>query len=396
VDRGVPALDAGAVSEYQYYEFMAVDRPLDRAQMAELRALSTRARITPSSFVNEYHWGNFRGDPCRMVEAYFDAFLYLANWGTHQVMFRLPTRLLDPAVAGEYCAGDSARAWTGGEHVVLDLSSQDEDGEDWIEPEGLLATIVPVRAELAEGDLRGLYLAWLACVRAGELADEVPEPPVPPGLGALNAAQRCLADFLRVDEDLLAVAASASAPLAAKQPPAAELSRWVRAMPATDKDAILMRLLSGDDAHLRTELLRRFGSQPVAVNGGDRRTVAQLLDAAETRRTGRRREAERRRAADQARRERAATAAREKHLQDLSSRHEQAWQQVDTLIDTKRPREYDAAVVLLQDLQAVGDRDGGADAFRRRLGELRRRHQRKPSLIERLDRAGLTERVGSR
>ncbi|MGH8906743.1 MAG: hypothetical protein ACRD0K_09550 [Egibacteraceae bacterium] len=35
------------VSEYQYYEFLAIDRPLDDRQLSELRALSTRARISP-------------------------------------------------------------------------------------------------------------------------------------------------------------------------------------------------------------------------------------------------------------------------------------------------------------------------------------------------------------
>lgn len=45
------------MSEYQYYEFVAVDRPLTSVQQQELRALSTRARITSSSFVNDYQWG---------------------------------------------------------------------------------------------------------------------------------------------------------------------------------------------------------------------------------------------------------------------------------------------------------------------------------------------------
>jgi hypothetical protein len=44
------------VSEYQYYEFLAIDRPLDEDERAEVRSLSTRARITATSFVNEYHW----------------------------------------------------------------------------------------------------------------------------------------------------------------------------------------------------------------------------------------------------------------------------------------------------------------------------------------------------
>jgi hypothetical protein len=47
------------MSEYQYYEFLAIDRPLKTGEMAELQALSTRATITPISFTNEYHWGDF-------------------------------------------------------------------------------------------------------------------------------------------------------------------------------------------------------------------------------------------------------------------------------------------------------------------------------------------------
>jgi hypothetical protein len=68
------------MSAYQFYEFLAVDRPLNDRQQAEVHSLSTRARITATSFVNEYHWGNFRGDPNRMMKRYYDAHLYLANW----------------------------------------------------------------------------------------------------------------------------------------------------------------------------------------------------------------------------------------------------------------------------------------------------------------------------
>ncbi len=51
------------MSEYQYYEFQAVDRRLTQEQMGELRAYSSRAQITPSSVVNEYNWGSFKGNP---------------------------------------------------------------------------------------------------------------------------------------------------------------------------------------------------------------------------------------------------------------------------------------------------------------------------------------------
>jgi hypothetical protein len=51
------------MSEYQYYEFQAVDRPLTAEQMTQLRSLSSRATITPTRFTNFYTWGGFKGDP---------------------------------------------------------------------------------------------------------------------------------------------------------------------------------------------------------------------------------------------------------------------------------------------------------------------------------------------
>jgi hypothetical protein len=85
----------------------------------------------------------------------------------------------------------------------------------------LLALVVGVRAEPPVIP-RPLYLAWLAAYGAWERdedvldrdADDDLEPPVPPGLRTLTAAQRALTDFLRLDGDLFAVAAQTSPPLA--------------------------------------------------------------------------------------------------------------------------------------------------------------------------------------
>jgi len=82
------------MSEYQYYEFAAIDRPLTSEQMSRLRALSTRATITPTRLCNFYTWGDFKGDPLALMEEYFDAFVYVTNWGAHELMLRLPRRLL--------------------------------------------------------------------------------------------------------------------------------------------------------------------------------------------------------------------------------------------------------------------------------------------------------------
>ena len=50
---------APTMSEYQYYYFEAIDKPLTDQQQKELRAISTRAEIDTRRFVNEYHFGDF-------------------------------------------------------------------------------------------------------------------------------------------------------------------------------------------------------------------------------------------------------------------------------------------------------------------------------------------------
>jgi hypothetical protein len=380
------------VAEYQYYEFLAIDRPLDARQLAELRALSTRARISPSRFVNTYQWGDFRGDPRTLMTQYFDAFLYTANWGTRRLMLRLPSRLLDPSIARRYCHTDSASAWAAGKIVILDLSREDQDGswEDEEYGEESLGSIIPARAELATGDLRLLYLAWLLSVESGELADDDAEPPIPPGMAALNAPLRSLADFLRLDEDLIAVAAEASEEQKDSSPSPQELKRWVAVLPARERDALLVRLVLGDDVHLRTELLRRsHGESTDGPQHREPRTVAELRDAAAARRVERERLAAIERARKRAGRERDAALARDKRLEELALHEEQAWGQVDASIETKKPAGYDSAVGLLSDLRAVSERKGRPEAFAKRFAQLREQHLKKSSLLDRFDRAGL-------
>jgi hypothetical protein len=175
------------MSEYQYYEFVAIDRPLTMKQQDELRAVSTRGRISSSNFVNDYQWGDLKADLRVWIERYFDARLYLTDWGTHRIALRLPRTALNPATAARYCVGDAAQSWTTRTHVIVDLHSEDEDGvEDWVDPGGRLAAIVPARTELAAGDLRPLYLAWLLVVQGRVLDEEGLEPPVPAGLGELS------------------------------------------------------------------------------------------------------------------------------------------------------------------------------------------------------------------
>ncbi|MFF4750497.1 hypothetical protein ACWD5R_37515 [Streptomyces sp. NPDC002514] len=376
------------MSEYQYYEFQALDRPLSPEEQEQLRAISTRARITATSFTNTYNWGDLSADPRRMVERYFDAHLYVTNWGTHRLLLRLSQQALALPTVKPYCLDHQVDAWTTRTHLLLGLTSEDEGG-DWIEgADDSLAALIGVRDELATGDLRPLYLAWLSALAAWELEDDseeeyqtCPEPPVPAGLGELTAAQRALADFLRVDGDLLAVAAQASpaTPKTSARPTKKELAPLIAALPRKEKDALLLRLALGPEPRLRTELLHRLhGTTAAPATFPGHRSAAQLLDAAHTRRTERRQRAEHERAATRAQR-----------LTTLASEAESAWRQIEAHITTKKTNAYDQAVTLLAELRDAYAHTGRSADFRQRLINLREDYRRRPGLIHRLDRRGL-------
>ncbi len=202
------------MSEYQYYEFQALDRPLTQREMRELRKYSTRATITDTRFVNHYEWGNFKGDTSVWMRKYFDAFLYCANWGTHRLMLRLPSGALDVKTAKRYLGTRSVTAHRKDNIVILDFSADDDSGNwaDDSDGSGLLSSLIALRAEIAAGDHRALYLGWLSAALRGDLRDKEVEPPVPPGMATLSAPLKALADFLYVSADLIQVAAERSQP----------------------------------------------------------------------------------------------------------------------------------------------------------------------------------------
>lgn len=379
------------MSEYQYYEFQAIDRPLTNKEMSELRSYSTRARITATSFVNDYSWGSFKGDADAWMEKYFDAFLYLANWGTHILKLHLPSRLLDLKVAMEYCSDDSFVLREKDGRVILSFVSEEGDDDDSVEGEGCLSSMISMRAEIARGDLRALYLGWLLCAQTGDFDDEEVEPPVPPGLGQLSASLKSLAEFLRIDSNLLHVAAQPSPSLGESGLERDDVRRWVANLRSEEKDELITRLVVEGDQPVVNELLHRFhkeGSASHTVAAPPRRTVGELFRAADAFAAERLRIEAEKRAKEKDRRERETALARVKHLDSLTAREPKLWAEIETLIATKQPTRYDQAIKLLADLRDLDARAKGGD-FRMRMEALRQAHARKPTLIERLKKAGL-------
>jgi hypothetical protein len=384
------------MSEYQYYEFRAIDRPLTKREMDELRAISTRAEITATSFQNEYNYGDFRGDPLELIQKYFDAFVYVSNWGTRQFMLRLPATLLPPETADRYTLEPAMRVRTSGDNVILEFSVEEEEPE-WAEGEGWLDSLLPLRDDLARGDLRSLYIGWLSDIWVGDVEEEdeeedLREPPVPPGLKKLSVPLRKLIDFLQVDPDLVAVAARRSEPAEERPESLREREEWLQRLPDNYKNVLLAQVMQGEGMEARARLMQRFRQDtphPDVPAGGDGRTMEELINLAAEHRKERKLLEKERAAREREKRAREEADAREKYLQDLAGRKEATWTRIESLLEVRRGPEYDQAARFVVDLRDVARREGDVAEFAARLGRLRASHSSKQAFIRRLDAAKL-------
>jgi hypothetical protein len=380
------------MSEYQYYEFTAIDKPLNEKDMQALEDLSSRARITPTSFANEYNWGNFKGDPLKLVEKYFDAFLYVANWGTHWFMLKVPRNLVDVDLVKKYCPAESARIHEKGDHIIFEFTSQTED-YDWEEGEGWLSSLISLRADILHGDYRSLYLAWLLCAQMEEMEDDELEPPVPPNLADLDAPLNSFVDFMRIESDLIAVTAENSVSKD-RQTDHKALKKWIHNLPENEKDDILIRLVEAPSPHLRTELIQRF-QQIVSTKDNSKmdkqlRSVEDLLSKVETLAAERKRRAAEQKAKEQARKKKEKALAREQYLESLADREGSIWKKVGELIDSKQPAKYDEAIKLLVDLRDLNKKTATEKVFKQKLKAICANHYRKVGFLNRLQKAGLS------
>lgn len=381
------------MSQYEYYEFQAVDHRLSEADMQALRTCSSRAVITSSSFTNEYHFGSFKGNAEAWMEKYFDGYLYNSHWGTRILMLGLPAQVLPLASVIPYCGSDALSAQEKVGKVILEFLWHDEDYEHWVQHHQELSDLLPLRDQLAQGDLRSLYLGWLLGVQSGAFADGELEPPVPVNLGESSGVLRDLAEFLRIDQDLLAAAAATSPSHKAASGGREIIVGWLASLSTVEKDAWLLRVLEGASNQIAMEMKARFSRDQLPQPAGStfpRRTVGQLLSRARARRKEREKAEAHTALVRKQQAEQEAAKARRIHLDGLVGRESELWRQIDEVIATRQPKNYDLAVQNLLDLReltVIGK--SGESEFQAHLDTLLTVHAAKTSLMDRLRRTGL-------
>jgi hypothetical protein len=383
------------MSEYQFYEFRAIERPLGKEAMAEMRRVSSRGEITSTSFLNEYHWGDFKGDPNAWIDRFFDAFLYYANWGNKTFILKLPKALLSKETVWDYCSDEGMTVRSTQEHTVIRFSHEPYEPPNTIDYTMRLGSLIGLWDELARGDLRCLYLGWLIDRDWDPIEDEETEdhfedeedrnhneyePPIPAGLNQLTAAQLEFVDFFDIDQDLLAAAATASPAISNLDPSAADLHQWVSNLPESEKVSHLLKVLGGTGHSVGRELQAKFQKETGVSPKQEeptRRRVEELQALKRAIRENRMRIEQEVKAA-----------ATKERLDLLAARLPSAWDEVEALINTKKVNEYHRAIDLLKIIKELSER-GGVPDYRNRVAEIRARHTTKRSFLNSLTRAGL-------
>jgi len=222
--------------------------------------------------------------------------VYVANWCSCWLFLRVPKVTLDTRTLKAFGTEFAFTVDRTNTHWILEWALNESENYDRFGEEdgrGWMGRLTPLRDELLRGDLRPLYLGWLAGVSAREVDEEAIEPPRPPGLSRLTAAQQSLAEFLEINPDLLR-----AVEIPDQQTPDfdtkgdGDLDAWIAELPTSEKGATLKLLLTGHAQQAERRLKLRFlawqrEQQPIGRPGPPRRTVAELrklaASAAETR-----------------------------------------------------------------------------------------------------------------
>jgi len=380
------------MSEYQYYEFAAIDQPLTRTEMAELRAVSTRAAITPGSFIDHYEWGDLKADPADWMRRYFDAFVYSANWCCCQLSLRLPKAVFSEAALEFFAhsnallieSSDSYSYW-----IFSWLLDESEDHDRFVEDDGSswMRRLIPLRDELMRGDLRPLYLGWLAAGDA--LHDDMLEPEVPSGLADLSPAQQALVEFLEIDPDLLEAASMGSAVPTSPHDETLQISTWLDTWQKADMQEVLKTIALGRGQEAERQIKLHYAAwcktQHPASSGATRRRVAELRQLAQS--AGERRRV--REAKAHAKRETKRRQKREAELRQIMRTPNKYWQAASAQASRGSAVGYEETVNILKALAEGYALVAGAEAFDRQLRRFLVPHAKRAALLRRLTEAGL-------
>lgn len=364
--------------------------------MADLRSCSSRATITATSFVNEYNWGDLKANPADWMRRYFDAFVYTANWCSCRLSLRLPHEVVGKAALKRFATEYALTIDDSGRHWIIDWSLNEGQNYERFDMEtghGWMGRLMPLRDELLRGDLRPLYLGWLAGVSAGEVSDNAVEPEVPPGISQLSAAQQALVEFLEIDPDLVTVAAADSQEIEDYWHDDDSVEVWVAELRRNEIETVFNLLLQGASQQaerwVKTEYLAWLKESGTRESSPAKpRKVAELRALAKEAEKLRQKHEEKERAQQEAERRK----QREAYLLTLAADFDRHWNAIHQHAERGTASGYDEAKRAIVDLADAYALASNRNAFDKALRRFMVRHAKRGALVRRLVDAGLWEK----
>ena len=373
------------MSEYQYYEFAAIDGPISDEGLRYARGCSSRANVSRVRWQNTYTFGDFHGSADTLLK-YYDAHVYTANWGTVRLGLAFPKGAIVPEAIQPYLRGgeryeDTLTVKEIGNRCIVWWERNEEGGWGWTEGEGLIDQLIGIREELMRGDYRALFLGWLVDFDPDKWRDPedgaVAMPPIPAGLDHLSPALAALIKHFPVDRDALAVAAELSQ---ASTPDRIPIAAVLEKLSVSEMRVLLARVAEGGGLGVMSELKRLTYPRvqtPVIQTMRCTDFAAKTLETREMRQA---KEAE----VATAKRQREAE-LRKQHLGSIMQRADTIWTGLDPLMDQKIASTYDQAAAQLQELCDAYAQAGDIGGFQQKLAGFRLRYSNRPAMLRRIE-----------
>lgn len=354
------------MSEYQYVEFRAVDRPLDDEQLEFAEQQSSHAEVSRWGLAAEYNYSSFRGDVDGLLRGGFDIYLAYSNYGERYIKLRLPCGLpFDDQTLNRYL-DDERLAWIQdqqGTAGVISLApfheSLDWDGDF----DRYLDSATRIRELLMQGDLRALYLLWL-CAADDENYDpqEMVEPPVPHGLADLPSECAELLPFFGLSQ-LLVQAAADGLPEGPKLLSHESLAdTFLKTLSAEQSRELLYRLITEEANGVKAALMAEIRDSLSIADWpciDIKRSMQELHDSCDVLIEHHNAELAKQTAAKTLRDAKEAEKVRQARMQEMMKASKTWLAKADKLVADRGTDNYKAAADILADLgEAIGDSDG--------------------------------------
>ena len=374
------------MSEYQYYEFMAIDKPLSKEDKAEIGSWSSRTNPSNTGATFTYSYGSFPKDVITVTEKYFDAMFSVSNWGTTRLIFKFPTSLLTTDRIRQYCSENGLEIIKKSDFILLDIGYSEEDGGgNWIEGEGWLSSVISLRNDIINKDYRCLYLIWLKDAISsfesdlGDSNSDDYEPQVPDGLYDLNDALQDFVDIFQINKDCITAAADNSKPQNPDRQ--IDLAPYLDQLSENERREFLVRLLNDEpllNIKLKSRLKEFLDTNETSMKDAPRRTIEEIMQKVEEIREQRINREQKEREEKQL-----------KKLRTIEGQEFESWTKVQQLISEKTPKAYDEAILLLKDLKELSIYKNRFNDFCEKIQLIKMKYSRLSGLTSRINDAKL-------